>query len=134
MKLVVDTNILFSFFWSDSFTKKLIKNSKCELISSVVALEELLKYKLDIIKKARITQEQFSTFLKDLKSQVKFFDTTEYTYFLNKSKGLSPDKNDADFFALSLKFNCPLWSNNSFLKSQKEIKIISTKELINILL
>ena len=31
---------------------------------------------------------------------------------------ISPDKDDAEFFALCLKFSCFLWSNDSMLKNQ----------------
>ncbi|WP_366938811.1 PIN domain-containing protein [Thermococcus sp.] len=34
---------------------------------------------------------------------------------------VSPDKDDADFVALALKVNAPLWSNNRRLKEIREI-------------
>ena len=54
MKIVVDTNILFSFFWKNSLTKKLILNSSLELYSPIYVIEEILKYKSEIIKKTNI--------------------------------------------------------------------------------
>ncbi len=46
---------------------------------------------------------------------------------------ISPDSNDADFVALSLKTGYPLWSNDTKLKSIKEITVLNTGEVIKIL-
>lgn len=35
-----------------------------------------------------------------------------------------------DFFALALKLNCPIWSNENLHKKQSKVKIYSTSELI----
>lgn len=48
MKIIVDTNILFSFFWQESLTRKLLITSNLELISSEIALEEIEKYSQEI--------------------------------------------------------------------------------------
>lgn len=44
-----------------------------------------------------------------------------------------PDKDDVDFVALALKLNLPLWSNDSRLKEQSLVKVLSTRELVEIL-
>jgi len=130
MKLIIDTNILFSFFWHDSLTRKLIKNSQFELLSPSFALNEISKYKKEIMGRLRIKDKDFSILLKEMKSYVKFIDLKDYNSFLNEACLLSPDKSDADFLALCLKHKCMLWSNDSFLKNQKAVRIISTKDLI----
>ena len=40
---------------------------------------------------------------------------------------------DIDFLALSLELNCPLWTNDALLKKQNLVKILNTKEVINLL-
>lgn len=133
MKLVVDTNILFSFFWKDSVTKKLLLNSTLDLISPEKALFELDKYSKDIIEKTKITKIEFDSLLKELQSVLKFISRKDYEYFLAKAEKISPDKDDADFFALCLKYNCFLWSNEDILKNQEIVNVLSTKEIINLL-
>ncbi|MBI4895257.1 MAG: hypothetical protein HY831_02060 [Candidatus Aenigmarchaeota archaeon] len=43
-----------------------------------------------------------------------------------------PDHNDIKYFALALKLNCGIWTNEKILKEQNKIPIYSTEELINI--
>ena len=133
MKFVVDTNILFSFFWQSSITKKFLSTSNFELISPWTALEELKKYSKEIISKTEINEKEFKLELINLQKIVNFIDKSQYSPFLKEAEKISPDKADIDFIALCLKFNCFLWSNDSILKNQNRIKVLSTEELIEIL-
>lgn len=45
-------------------------------------------------------------------------------------KKISPDPNDADYFALALMLKCPIWSNDKELLKQNVVRIYSTGELI----
>jgi predicted nucleic acid-binding protein len=133
MKIVVDTNILFSFFWRDSVTRKLLLTSNFELVSPKIALEEIKKYSKEIIKKAKITQIDFNSKLLNLKKIISFVDKSQYSSFLKEAEKIAPDKADADFLALCFRFSCFLWSNDSILKRQNKIRVLSTKEIIEIL-
>jgi len=133
MKLVIDTNILFSFFNENSFTKKLITNPSLNLISPEFSLTKLKKYSELIIKKSKISKKTFEHFLKDLKTFTKFINNKIYLKYLDNAQRIAPDEKDKDFLALSLKENCPLWSNDKELKKQSKIKVFSTKELIELL-
>lgn len=133
MKLVVDTNILFSFFWKDSMTKKLLITSNFELVSPEIALEEIKKYSNELCKRLKISNKEFAEHLKKLKEIIKFIAKSEYPAFLKEAEQFSPDKNDSEFFALCLKYSCALWSNDSILKHQDKIKVLSTEDIIEII-
>lgn len=130
MKLVVDTNVLMTYFWKNSQTRKIIVRNDLELISPEFSLEEINKYKDEIMKKAKISEDEFKVSKIDLAIYVKFFSMNEYKVFLKKALEISPDSNDIDFIALALKTNLPLWSNDRKLKKQNIIKIYSTEEMI----
>ena len=132
MKIVVDTNILFSFFWKNSLTRKLLITSNLELISSEKAIIEINKYKEDIIKKAKIKELEFDTLLKELSSIVEIIDKKAYTSSLEEAKKVSPDVGDIEFIALCLLNSCPLWSNDIALKKQDKIKVLNTNEIIDV--
>ena len=134
MRIVVDTNILFSFFWAKSFTKKIIENSKFELISPEIAVKEINKYKNEIKDKVNCNEKEFIASLSNLKKAVKFIDGGEYSSFISEAEKFSPDKKDADFLALCLKERTFLWSNDSILKVQDRINVFSTEELIELIL
>ncbi|MBI2499479.1 hypothetical protein HYV88_04525 [Candidatus Woesearchaeota archaeon] len=54
MLLVVDVNILFSFFKKYSGTRKLLINPKLKLYTSEYALEEIQEHLDELISKAKI--------------------------------------------------------------------------------
>jgi predicted nucleic acid-binding protein len=130
MKLIVDTNILFTFFWDNSLAKKLLMKINLELFSPEFALEEINKYKEDILEKTGISEKQFKQHRRDIAIAVEFIPLEEYKAFLKQAIKISPDQNDIDFFALALKLKLPIWSNDSLLKKQNKIKIFSTKDLL----
>jgi len=135
-RLVVNTNVLFSIFKEKSFTRALIfkylKDKKVELFSPELCLKELFEHEKEICEKAGISEEIFIKILNRviLKNLVKFVPENEYMEFLEKAKNISPDPKDIDVFALALKLNCPIWSNDKRLKKQNVIKVYSTEELI----
>ena len=134
MKLVVDTNILITYFWKNSETRKIITHGEdLELVAPEFALEEINKHKYGILKKTKISEEEFKITKIDLAVYIKFFQLKEYGKFLQKALEFSPDENDIDFFALALKLNCPLWSNDKKLKQQDKVKVYSTEELLGII-
>ncbi|MEM0054229.1 MAG: PIN domain-containing protein [Nitrososphaeria archaeon] len=60
MKLVVDTNILFSFFKKDSSTRSIMTSVDLfEFHTLNSRFNELLKHREEICKKANITSEDF---------------------------------------------------------------------------
>jgi len=132
MKCIVDTNILFSFFKKDSFTRSILTSFN-HFISSEFALIELKKYSQLIISKANISEEKFLKEMNELKKYVKFFPKQYYKKYLKIAQTFSPDKYDVDFLALCISMNLPLWSNDKNLKKQNKITILSTEDLVNIL-
>lgn len=133
MKLTVDTNILFSFFWDESFTKKLLTSRRFKLISPEFALTEINKYKNEIKEKTGINEREFIKRLNELKEYVSFVKRKEYSSYLKEAEKISPDKADAEFLALCIKENSVLWSNDSLLKTQDKIKVLNTEDIVNLL-
>lgn len=133
MKLVADTNVLFGFFLNSSFSKRFLSNTKIEIISSEKAIDELRKYSKLIIEKTNLNKNSFEKELDALKKIVKFENKKKYLQYLTEAEKISPDKDDSDFLALCLKHSCFLWSNDLLLKSQNKVKVLTTKEIIEIL-
>lgn len=65
-----------------------------------------------------------------LKTVVKVAREDEYSGFLPQANDLSPDPDDVDFFALALKLNCSLWSEDKRWKQQSHVETLNTKELL----
>jgi predicted nucleic acid-binding protein len=134
MKLVVDTNVLFSFFKKESETKKLILNFEIlELATPSFCVDELEGHKELISRKSRLSNSEFEEVLNALLIFVKVFSLSEYKDSLQNAKNISPDPDDVDFVALALNLDCAIWSNDKRLKQQSVVKVFSTSELIKLL-
>ncbi len=133
MRLVVDANVLFSFFKKESKTRRLILNFEIlEPVTPSFCIEELNKHKRLICEKSKLSDSEFEEVLNDLLISVKVFSLSEYRESLSDAKTISPDPDDIDLFALALN-NCPIWSQEKTFKSQSRIKVFSTSDLLSIL-
>ena len=133
MRLVIDTNILFTYFWKNSFTKKLILKSDLELFAPEYALEEIKYHMQEILNKTKISKQEFIKLREELALIVKFIPPEDYSNLFKDVMKSIPDSKDIDFLALALKLSCPIWSNDPDLKKQDKIKIFTTKEIIQLI-
>lgn len=101
-----------------------------ELYTPEYALEEINAHKAEIMEKNELTEEMFNSIRFDIAIAIKFIPLEKYAPYIKKSLKFCPDPNDVDFFALAQMMKLPLWSNDSKLREQKLIQIISTKELL----
>ena len=138
MKLVVDTNILFSFFKKDSFTQKLIIDSSLELVSPEVALKELEKYSEELSIKSKIGRKDIDFMFSILKEYVEFVPLKMYKNEFKSSlkiaekfsqKDVEEFLDDIDFFALASKERCSIWSQDVLFKKQSVIEVVNTTDL-----
>jgi predicted nucleic acid-binding protein len=134
--LIVDTNVLFSLVGKGK-VKKLLKQLWDKGIKPVTpefAKEELLAIKKDLMKFARFSEIEFEEFVNDLEKFVKIIPMSEYEQFLNEAKKIAPHKKDVPLFALSLAFNkAPIWSREPRLRRQKFVKVLTDKEVEELL-
>jgi len=79
--------------------------------------------------KANIGIGEFGLMERVLSWQVEFVPVIEFKDFLNEAKLICPDPDDVEYFALALKLNCGIWSNDKRLKKQSKVKVFNTKEL-----
>ncbi len=85
------------------------------------------------MKKFNLTDFQFQTIENFLRTIVKFVDVKDYGECITEAQKISPDAEDVDYFALALKLNCPIWTQEKGLKKQDKVKILSTSELMKII-
>ena len=89
----------------------------------------------EIRKKSKMKIKEFNKLLKNILKKVTIIPTADLLPYRDQAIKIIDDIDpDDDFFiACSLAHNCPLWSDDKHLKKQDRVKIISTKELIEIL-
>lgn len=133
MELVVDANILFSFF-RDNPVRFIIINSDLiglKLFSPAHVLDELKNNIPDLVKYTKKSSSDIELIIEELKKFISIIPSLEYEKFKLKARPLAPHKSDKDlpYFALALKFNCAIWSNEPAFKEQSSIKVFNTKDL-----
>ena len=75
-ELIVDASILFSFFKADSARRDVFKRlleQECKLASPDFVLKELSNNKLDIMKFAKINEEEFNEVMSELGKDIAAF-------------------------------------------------------------
>ena|SRR3989338_5279802 len=137
MKLVVDANILFSFF-RDNPVRSIIFNSdsfKLQLFSPSHSIEELKNNIPDLVKYSKLSVEKLSLIIEELSKLISIIPSSEYKEFEETAQKLSPHKSykDTPYFALALKLNCGIWSNEPDFKKQSKIEVFNTKDLRELL-
>ena len=135
MKLIVDANVLFSFFKKDSFTRRFIlSHPEIELFTPLYVFEELEEHKEEIKTKARIGDIVFELSKKELLEYVTVVPLDEFKDFWGEVKQISPDPDDVEYLAVALSLGCAIWSNDRDLKeTQSVVKVFSTSDLISFL-
>ncbi len=130
MKLVVDTNILISFF-RDNPVRFIIINSQLldlELYFPEHCWKELLGIRSSISKYSKLPSGQIDSIFEELRGMLVIVPDEFSKKFESKAKQLIHDK-DIPVFTLALKLNCPIWSNEPRFKKQSSVKIFNTGDL-----
>ena len=133
MKIVIDANILFSIFIKSGADSQIFFNKNLEFFAPEFIFEELTKYTKDILSKTHRPIDEFEEILTHLKEYITFIQDDELIDFVSHAEEITPDPKDMIYFALALKLNCPIWSNDNKLKKQEKVKIYSTSDLLGII-
>ncbi len=130
MKLVVDANILVSFF-RDNPVRFIIVNSDLlgiKLFIPEYAIEELRTNKSDILKYSKLNSEKLEEALLEMQKFFGIIPKASFKEFETEAKRLIHEK-DSPYFALALNLKCGIWSNEPAFKKQSKIKVFNTTEL-----
>ncbi len=132
MKLIVDSNILFSALIRDSTTRRIILHIDAELISVAFFEKEMLKHKKMLLQKSSLNEIEFDLLLEKLKSKIVFLDdkiiTAKFEEAYEIMKKIDPQ--DSPFLAAALATNSDIWSDDNHFGKQHRVKIWKTKGLV----
>ncbi len=132
MDLVVDANIIISALVTpQSKSIDILFMDGLRFYSPEFLLEEFKEHKKEIMDKSTLTEEEFHLAFSLVFSRIRLIPFSEFSYFISKSKEVCPDEDDVEYFALALKLNCALWSNDKDLKQQSVVMVFSTTDLLN---
>ncbi|MFH1409475.1 MAG: PIN domain-containing protein [Nanoarchaeota archaeon] len=128
MRLVIDANIFIAALIAQGRTLDYIYDSDLQLFAPQFLLDEIHCHKEKIRQKTGLDPFEFMNVASDIISRIHF--TSQHEAFLSEATRISPDPDDAEYLAVALMLQCPIWSNDKRLKEQKEVKVLSTHELL----
>jgi predicted nucleic acid-binding protein len=136
MRLIIDTNRLAAALIKSSVTREIILNDKFELYSPDYVLTEIDKNREYLIKKARLKNIEFEDILITLLNHIQLIPFKDfkknYTKAFEIMSNVDPD--DTPFLALGMSLNVDgIWTEDKDFKSQKILKVYSTKNLMNLM-
>ena len=131
MELVLDANILFAALIKDSKTTELLLDPRVKLYLPEFALQEFAKYEKELLQKTNRTKEEFEEILAIIKKIVRIVPKEEFRNKIREAAKICPDRGDIDYFALALKLNIPIWSNDKGFKQQTKAQVFTTSQLLD---
>jgi len=134
MELVIDANILLSaLIATKGTTYDIIFNNRIKLFSVDKLLREFEKHKSETLEKSGLSQYELDIFVSLISAEIEFVPYSEIIKLIPEAEKITPDPDDTEYFALALKLNCSIWSNDKKLKKQDKVRIYSTEELMKLL-
>ncbi|MFB6166921.1 MAG: PIN domain-containing protein [Candidatus Nanohaloarchaea archaeon] len=132
MKVVVDSNILFSFFNPDSDVRELLLTPELVFFTPEATKFEVESHSEDIRDVANITREEFEWLWDVMFEAVQKVPLEEYDGEVEEAFDIVPDRKDVAYFALALSLEAPVWSNESGLKQQDRVEVLDTGEMMEL--
>ena len=117
MKLVIDANIILSALIAYNQTVvDLFFSKELEILSPEYVLQEIEEHKEEILEKTGYTSVDFDIILSLLYSRIELVPFSVFERYISEAKAICPDPDDVEYFALALKLQCSIWSNDKKLK------------------
>lgn len=130
MLLVVDANIIISILIAKGSKHKLFFSDKIKSNSPDRILFEIGKHWSDLSEKSGLSETNLEVEFAAVRMQFNTFSLNELSNWTKEGVTISPDPDDAEYFALAMKLDCPIWSEEKRLKKQSKVKVYNTVELL----
>lgn len=131
--LVVDANIVLALLIRSGKTRELFFDDRIELYAPELLLQEVVRNRDMVLRKAAISERTFADFLSVLRARISVIPHEKFASRRTEAIIHSPDPKDTSYFALALHLECALWSNEKRLKRQHVLQVLSTQEVLALL-
>ena len=136
MKLIIDSNRIISALIKDGLTREIITSNKIQFYTLNYVLDEIMKYKKYIVKKAKINDNQIDYLFNLLMENIIIISDKKINQYMGKAINVMKDIdiNDSPILACALAIeNDGIWTEDRDFDKQNKIKIWKTSDLINFL-
>lgn len=132
MKLVVDTNVVFSALIAGGKTRELIITEDLELSIPEYFFKELSNNLDEIEEKTGLERQEIEILLNLLFEEMHVIPREEFEDKLDMARDLiaDTDPDDAPFLAVALQLEAGIWSDDEHFQEQTKIEVWRTHELL----
>lgn len=132
MKLVCDTNIVFSALIAGGKTPEMILSDETELYAPEFFFSELDNHRHEVEEKSNLSEEQIGLLLNVLFKDTEVVPREEFEDELDLASQLigGTDPDDVPFIALALHLDVDIWTDDSDFEEQNEVTVWKTHELV----
>jgi len=133
MKLVCDTNVVFSALIAGGKTRELILSDETDLYAPEFFFSELDNHRHEIEEKSNLSEEQIGLLLNVLFKDTEVVPREEFEDDLERASTLisGTDPDDVPFLALSLSLDVGIWTDDTDFEKQDEVTVWKTHELVS---
>lgn len=133
MKLVVDTNVIFSALMSGGKTREIILRENIDFYVPEYFFTEVMNNSEIIKKKTDLSGKDLSSLFNLLLEEIEIIPKAEFDRKLSEANSIIEEKDpdDAPFLALALKLNADIWSDDKDFQEQEKVKVWTTGDLVN---
>ncbi len=132
MEVVIDANVVLAMLIKPGKPVELLFQEDLDVFAPGLIIREILGNQSLVLKKARITEQDFNRLLLILIQRIGFVEEEVFLVKRDEAKQISPDLKDVHYFALALYLECPIWSSEKKFRDQDRVKIYRTHELISL--
>lgn len=135
MELVVDANVIFAALIGKGKTQELFFENKIKLVAPLKLIVEFENNRELIAEKGKVSIPELMESFQILKERIELYPTDDIPNEVRlKADKLAPHSKDIPYFALALQLGCAIWSREEAFKEQSEVKVYSTRELVDMFL
>ncbi|OPX62203.1 MULTISPECIES: PIN domain-containing protein [unclassified Methanoregula] len=136
MRLVIDTNRIMAGLLKDSTSRRIILHRSFSFFAPDYCETELLKHRQYLMKKAKITEQDFDNLMQILLERVVLVPFEDFeSEYLHAIQVMEPvDENDAPFLAVGLALGISrIWTEDRHFLKQDFLNVCTTRDLIGMI-
>ncbi|MDZ7688388.1 MAG: PIN domain-containing protein [Halobacteriales archaeon] len=133
MKLVCDTNVVFSALIAGGKTRELILSDETNLYAPEFFFTELDNNRHEIGEKSKLSEGQLNLLLSILFKDTEVVPREDFENEMEQASRLISDidPDDVPFVALALHLDVDIWTDDTDFEEQDEVTVWKTHELVN---
>ena len=133
MKIILDTNILFSALIKDSTTRKIILEYDGKFLLPEYIFDEMKKHQEMLYQKTKLEKKEFEQLLQIILTKVEIVPIEKLIPHRAQARQIMEniDVNDVLFIACGVAYpNSVIWTDDKDFKKQDKVKVMNTAEII----